>query len=175
MFDFFQKIKNRLKKRTVNVHSLPLKHDRATWVETWMQIARTIAEMRSYDPRLKVGAIIVTADNTRMLSLGYNGSACGMPNVPESLEPGKSGFVHAEINCCIKCDYHVTQDKVMYVTHSPCLDCAKVLLNANIKCVVYDQPYRDMSGVELLKSAGVAVYSVEEAIVIERHGKATGR
>jgi dCMP deaminase len=146
---------------------------RMTWAETWMSIAKTIADMRSYDPRLKVGAIVVSEDNTQMLALGYNGNAKGLPNVPESLEPGKSGFVHAEANCLIKCDYHYAQRKIMYVTHSPCQMCAKMIINGNIFRVIYDDVYRDMSGADLLKSAGIQVYSLDEAILIERHEQAT--
>lgn len=143
------------------------KPERPSWPETWMTVAFTMAE-RSYDPRLKVGAIVVSADNTQMLSVGYNGNYRGGPHVHESSEPGKSGFIHAEVNSLVKCDFNFPKKKHMYVTHSPCRDCAKLIINAEIARVVYKVPYRDTSGVELLRSAGVEVLSYEEAILTPR-------
>lgn len=138
--------------------------ERPFWAETWMQVARVMAD-RSYDPHLKVGAIIVLEDNTQMLSEGYNGNYKGGPHQHESTEPGKSGFIHAEINALVKCDYNFAKAKHMYVTHSPCRDCAKLIINAEIKRVVFGIPYRDTSGIDLLRSVGVEVLSVEEAIL----------
>jgi len=114
-----------------------------------MSIAKTVAE-RSYDPRLKVGAIVVSDDNTRLLSLGYNGNYRGGPNQPDSSDPGLSGFIHAEVNALVKCDYNFNRKKVMYLTHSPCLQCAKLIINADISSVVYGIDYRDPAGIELL-------------------------
>ena len=138
---------------------------RPTWPETWMTIARSIAE-RSYDPRLKVGTIIVTEDNTQMLSMGYNGNYKGGPHEPESFELGSSGFIHSEINALLKCDYHHPLKKHMYITHSPCRSCAKCIINGGIRRVVYDVKYRDLSGIELLRDVGVEIYSLSEAILI---------
>lgn len=129
-----------------------------------MNIARVIATSRSYDPRLKVAAIIVTDDNTQMLALGYNGNARGLPNEPESLEPGRSGMIHAEVNALIKCDFNHPKRKIMYVTHSPCRDCAKLIINAGISTVIYGELYRDSSGIDLLRSGGVLVMSIDDAI-----------
>lgn len=139
------------------------KSERPTWAETWMTVARAIAQ-RSYDPRLQVGAIIVSCDNTRVLSVGYNGNYKGGPHVHESEEPGKSGFLHAEANSLIKCDFNFSKKKHMYVTHMPCKDCAKLIINAEIARVVYDMPYRLTEGVDLLKSVGIEVFNLEEAI-----------
>jgi len=139
-------------------------NQRASWPETWMTVARAIA-LRSYDPRLQVGAIIVSEDNTQMLSVGYNGNYKGGPNEHESSEPGKSGFIHAEVNSLVKCDFNFAKRKHMYVTHSPCRDCAKLIVNAEIARVVYEIPYRDPSGLDLLRSVGIEVMSVEEAIL----------
>lgn len=141
--------------------------DRPTWAETWMQVARTIAE-RSYDPRLKVGAIIVSEDNTQVLSVGYNGNYKGGPNEAESQEPGKSGMIHAEVNALIKCDFHHPKKKHMYVTTSPCIACAKLIINADIIKVVYNSVYRDPAGIDLLESVGVTVCSLEETSVEDR-------
>jgi len=129
---------------------------RASWDETWMGICRAVSQ-RSPDPDHKVGAIVITDDNTQMLSLGYNGDHAGGPNTRESDEPGHSGFLHAEINALIKCDFNIAKRKVMYVTLSPCRMCAKAIVNARIDEVVYADEYRDRSGIDLLAGAGVRV------------------
>lgn len=140
---------------------------RPTWPQTWMSIARVIAE-RSYDPRLKVGAIVVSSDNTQMLSGGYNGNYAGGPHEHESPEPGMSGFIHAEVNALVKLDFNFAKDKHMFITHSPCRMCAKLIINAGIRRVVYGIEYRDPSGVDLLKSVGIWALSFENAVAIEK-------
>ncbi len=132
---------------------------RPSWDYTWMGVCYRIAQ-RSVDPIHKVGAIIITDDNTQMLALGYNGDHAGGPNERESEEPGCSGFLHAEINALIKCDFNVGKRKVMYVTLAPCKMCAKAIVNARIDEVVFNEEYRDMTGVELLRSCGVKVRSL---------------
>jgi dCMP deaminase len=136
--------------------------ERVRWEDTWMDIARTIARNRSPDPRLQVCAIIVTDDNASMLALGYNGGIVGGSNEPASVEPGKSEFLHAELNACIKCPFHHPKKKIMYVTASPCRDCARIIVNAGISKVVYDEAYRDMGGVEILRSAGIEVIKLSD-------------
>lgn len=138
---------------------------RVSWPAVWMNVAHEIAE-RSYDPRRKVGAIIVSGDNTQVLSVGYNGNYKGGSHEPDSLEPGKSGFIHAEVNALLKCDFNSFKEKHMYVTTMPCINCAKCIINAGIDVVVYDETYRDQTGVELLMSVGIVVRSLNEAILI---------
>ncbi len=135
---------------------------RPSWPQTWMDVAHVISK-RSPDPRLKVAAIVVPEDNTGILAQGYNGGPKGLYNAPVSTEPGKSGFIHAEANCLIKCPYHFPLKKHMYVTHSPCPECCRLIVNAGISRVVYDVPYRDLSGLDMLKQAGVEVMTLEEA------------
>lgn len=137
---------------------------RCSWPETWMSIAHVISQ-RSYDPTLKVGVIIVSNDNSQMLSIGYNGNYKGGPNIRESIEPGQSGFIHAEVNALVKCDFNFSKKKHMYLTHSPCRACAKLIVNAEITTIVYNIPYRDISGLNILKLAGINVFSLEEAII----------
>jgi dCMP deaminase len=128
-----------------------------------MEIARVISE-RSYDPKLKVGAIIVSEDNTQMLSVGYNGNYKGGPHCHESSVPGESGFTHAEVNALVKCDYNFPKKKHMYVTHSPCRACSKLIINAEISKVVYLHPYRDQSGLDLMRSVGIEVVSYGDTL-----------
>lgn len=137
--------------------------NRPAWHEVWMKIAWNISE-RSYDPRLKVGAIVVSNDNTRLLSLGYNGNYRGGPNESESTEPGQSGMIHAEVNALIKCDYNFNRKKIMYLTHSPCTSCAKLIVNADISHVIFDVDYRDIMGLQILTNSGIEVNRLSELI-----------
>lgn len=138
--------------------------ERPSWPETWMKIAWSISD-RSYDPRLKVGAIVVSDDNTRLLSLGYNGNYRGGPNEPESDVPGQSGMIHAEVNALIKCDYNFNRKKIMYLTHAPCPSCSKLIVNADISTVIYDVDYRDLSGLQILRNSGVEVIRLNDLII----------
>ena len=129
---------------------------RPSWDDVWSDFALAIAK-RSYDPRHQVGAVVVSCDNTGVLAIGYNGNYSGGPNEPESMDPGHTGFIHAEINALLKMDYNNHKRKIMYVTLSPCRMCAKAIINAGISEVVYNNEYRDTSGVDLMKSAGIVV------------------
>lgn len=119
-----------------------------------MEVAHAISQ-RSYDKRYKVGAVVVSDDNTQLLSLGYNGNYAGGPNEADSEEPGQSGFLHAEINALLKLDYNNPKRKKMYLTLSPCQMCAKAIVNAGIDEVVYHEEYRDLTGVKILQDSGV--------------------
>ena len=105
----------------------------------------------------QVGAVIVTDKNTQVLAIGYNGNYAGGPNEVESTTPGASGMIHAEINAMIKLDYNNPNRKIMYVTLSPCRDCAKAIVNGGISEVVYCEEYRNTSGLELLREVGITV------------------
>ncbi len=130
--------------------------NRPSWDKIWMQMAEIIAQ-RSHHPNFKVGALIVTSDNTQVLSLGYNGNAKGMSNVPQSDKPGCSGLLHAEINALLKLDYNNPKDKVMYLTLSPCENCSMAIINSGIKKVVYKDKYRNTQGIDNLLSVGIEV------------------
>jgi len=130
------------------------KLQRPTWDQVWMETAKILSR-RSVDPRFQVGAVIVTEDNTQVLAVGYNGDHRGGPNEVESKEPGQSGFIHAEINALIKCDFNHPKGKKMYLTLSPCRQCAKAIINGGIREVIYLEEYRDRSGTKLLEGAGV--------------------
>ena len=129
---------------------------RPTWNKIWMDFAYSISS-RSVDPRHQVGAVVVTDANTQVLAVGYNGNYTGGPNEVESLIPGESGMIHAEINALLKMDYNNPKKKIMYVTLSPCRMCAKAIVNSGISTVVYSEEYRDTSSLEILRSAGIEV------------------
>ena len=133
-----------------------MSNSRPDWDTIWMDMAYSIAR-RSYDSKHKVGAVVVTSDNTSVLALGYNGNWSGGPNCRDSHEHGKSGFIHAEINALLKMDYHNHKKKIMYVTLSPCAMCAKAIINAGIDSVVYHEFYSQSDGINLLREAGIEV------------------
>ena len=133
-----------------------MKQSRPDWDSIWMDFAHLIAK-RSYDPRYQVGAVIVTEKNTQVLAIGYNGNYMGGPNEVESTTPGESGMIHAEINALIKLDYNNPSRKIMYLTLSPCRNCAKAIINGGISEVVFCEQYRCTSGIELLEEAGLTV------------------
>ena len=128
--------------------------------EMFMEIADTVA-LRSTCKRAQVGAILVV--DKRMISMGYNGSPAGMAHcidvgcLEAPNEPGCVRTVHAEANViafAAKVGI-ATNGGTLYSTHAPCINCAKLLINAGIKRIVYHTPYRDPAGLNLLKEAGI--------------------
>jgi dCMP deaminase len=123
------------------------------WHKFYMNMAKEFAKM-SQDPRLKVGAVIVTVEG--ILYPGFNGWEKGGTNEPDSLEPGQSGTVHAECNACIKFNPTIHKNCKMYLTDSPCAVCARMIVNTQaISEVYYEREYRITKGVEILKERGI--------------------
>lgn len=124
-----------------------------------MSFAHDISK-RSLDAKHKVGAVIVNEDNTQVLAVGYNGDQKGGPNKRDSMKVGCSGFIHAEINALIKCDYNYPKKKKMYLTLSPCTVCAKAIVNAGISEVIYCSFYPNSEeSIKILSDAGIVVRS----------------
>ena len=129
---------------------------RPGWDQIWSDFSIVISK-RSVDPKHKVGCVIVSEDNTQVYAVGYNGDQKGGPNLRDSNKTGCSGFIHAEINALIKCDYNTSKNKKMYLTLSPCDICAKAIINAGIKEVIYIEKYQQGSGIDILQNAGITV------------------
>lgn len=132
---------------------------RPSWDNIWLDFASTISK-RSYDPHFQVGCCVVSEDNCQVLAIGYNGNHKGGPNERESQTPGESGFIHAEINALIKLDYNNPKKKKMYLTLSPCRQCAKAIINGGIDKVFFKTVYRDTSGIDLLRDSGIIVEQI---------------
>lgn len=110
---------------------------------------------RSLCSRLKVGAVITTPDMRRVLSIGYNGPARGLPHDRcQSNKPGACGCLHAEDNAIAQVDSTVP-DKILFVTHQPCEQCAQRIIQAGISKVFYSMTYRSDVGATLLNSVGI--------------------
>lgn len=130
--------------------------------KTFIEIAKIMAQ-NSYAERLKVGAVLAKED--RILATGYNGTPSGYTNECEYIDPvtgekkTKKVVVHAEQNLLCFCAKHGIKTKgcTLYITHSPCIECAKMIASTGIKEVVYSEDYRCLEGVEMLKELGVNV------------------
>lgn len=127
----------------------------------YLRMASIWAE-NSYCTRRKVGALIVK--DKMIISDGYNGTPSGFENVCE-LENGttKPYVLHAEANAITKIarSGNNSEGATLYVTASPCLECAKLIIQSGIKRVVYSEKYRLEDGIELLKRARVEVEYID--------------
>ena len=129
----------------------------------YIRMASIWAE-NSYCTRRQVGALIVK--NQRIISDGYNGTPSGFENVCEDGNNVTKPYVlHAEANAITKIarSNNSSEGATLYVTASPCIECAKLIIQAGIKRVVYSEKYRLEAGIELLKRANIeVVYSNKE-------------
>lgn len=131
----------------------------------YIKVAQLCAK-NSYAVNLQVGAIIVK--DGQIMSDGFNGTPCGFENKCEV--KGIDGtlytlsyVLHAESNAILKCAKYgrPTNGSTLYITHSPCIECAKLIIQAGIIRVVYLENYRKAEGLELLKKAGINVEKFE--------------
>ncbi len=121
----------------------------------YLRMARIWAE-NSYCVRRKVGALLVK--ERTIISDGFNGTPAGFENVCEDEEGITKRYVlHAEANAITKVarSNNSADDSTLYVTASPCLDCAKLIIQAGIRRVVFSELYRITDGVDLLVRAGI--------------------
>lgn len=139
---------------------------RPTRDETAMEIAHVIAKQGTCD-RLQVGAVIHRQG--RIVATGYNGVPSGLPHCDHAHEQIEVGSdrgcqiaVHAESNAIAFAAKHglAIGGCDMTVTHMPCVDCAKLIINAGISSVVFEHPYRKTEGIELLTRARIRVVNL---------------
>ena len=112
----------------------------------------------SYCVRRKVGALVVK--NNMIISDGYNGTPTGFENICEDENNVSKPYVlHAEANAITKLarSSNSSDGATLYVTASPCIECAKLIIQSGIKRVIYTEQYRLTDGVDLLKRAGIEV------------------
>ena len=131
------------------------KYDKA-----YLKMARELGNL-SYCERRKVGALIVK--DRMIISDGYNGTPTGMENICEDEENYTKWYVlHAEANAIMKVasSTQSCSGATLYVTLSPCKDCSKLIYQAGIVRVVYIDQYKDTTGIDFLKDAGVEVVQI---------------
>ena len=135
---------------------------RPSFEKIYLDLARVLAQ-RSTCKRLAVGTVITSTDYRKVLAVGYNGNASGLPNSCDRDEPGNCGCLHSEENAVINCDAPRSTEKIVFVTHLPCVGCAKRLINlGNVRKVIYGEDYRVRDSVELLRSVGIEAVKLEE-------------
>jgi dCMP deaminase len=139
------------------------------FIKAYMTTAQTFAEL-SYARRLKVGAIVVKDD--RIISIGYNGMPAGWdnncehemkwPNGEIRFLETKTEVLHAESNAIAKLarSNESGDDATMFITHSPCIECAKLIYQSGIKKVYYGVQYRDDTGILFLEKSKIFVEQV---------------
>ena len=138
-------------------------------IQAYMDTAERFAEL-SHARRLHVGAIVVKDD--RIISIGYNGMPAGWENDCENVvgyknnEPvlkTKPEVLHAESNAIAKLarSSESGRDASIFITHAPCMDCAKLIYQSGISSVYYRNSYRDMAGLNFLTKSGIEVTKTE--------------
>ena len=137
--------------------------------QSYMQTAKTFAEL-SHARRLKVGAIIVKDD--RIISIGYNGMPAGWdnncehemkwPNGEIRFLETKEEVLHAETNAIAKLarSNESGEGASLFVTHSPCIQCAKLIYQSGINTVYYGTQYRDDKGLKFLEQSNINVFQL---------------
>lgn len=123
-----------------------------------MDIAKRTAQL-SYCNRRKVGAVLVSSDGRNIIAYGYNGTVSGFPNVCE-LPDGTTDndhVLHAETNAIMKAarSGYSTDKTTLYVTVSPCINCAKLIIQSGVKRVVYNEDYHNTDGLSILNKSGI--------------------
>ena len=130
--------------------------------QRYLEMARVWAQ-NSYCQRRQVGALVVKQG--MIISDGYNGTPSGFENICED-ETGvtKPYVLHAEANAITKLarSNNNSEGATIYITASPCIECAKLIIQSGIKRVVYGEKYRLMDGIELLERAGIEVVYLAE-------------
>jgi dCMP deaminase len=138
------------------------------FINAYMDVAERFAELSSAR-RLHVGAIVVKDD--RIISIGYNGMPAGWDNDCEDKVWTQDGdytlktkpeVLHAETNAIAKLakSNESGMGATMFITHAPCLDCAKLIYQSGIGSVLYRNAYRDTSGITFLEKSGIQVTQI---------------
>ena len=133
------------------------------WIDAFMDTAERFAQLSSAT-RLKVGSIIVK-DN-RIISIGYNGMPAGWDNDCEYwFEDGDIGsgwktkpeVLHAEENAIVKLarSHESGEGAIMFMTHAPCINCARLIYGSGIKQIYYKNTYRSLDGLTFLEKCGI--------------------
>lgn len=134
--------------------------------QRYLAMAR-IWSQNSYCVRRQVGAIMVK--NKMIISDGYNGTPSGFENQCEENDVTKPYVLHAEANAITKVakSNNSSEGATMYITASPCIECAKLIIQAGISRVVFSEVYRNTDGLDLLRRAGIEVLQIDEEIIIK--------
>lgn len=139
-------------------------HKQGTLDKRYLRMARIWAE-NSYCERRKVGAIIVK--DQMIISDGYNGTPAGFENVCEDSDGMTKPYVlHAEANAITKVarSNNSSEGSTLYITASPCMECAKLIIQSGIKRVVFNELYRIHDGIDLLRRANIECVHISDLV-----------
>jgi dCMP deaminase len=131
------------------------------YIRAHLEVARIYGKLSSAK-RLQVGCIIVKDD--RIISIGYNGMPTGGSNICEKNNKSKPEVLHAETNAITKLAKSTEsgQDSYMFCTFAPCVNCAKLILQSGIKEFHYENDYKNLDGIKLLKKySNVTIFKHE--------------
>jgi len=146
------------------------------FVDTYMDVANRFSQL-SYAVRLQVGAVIVKDD--RIIAYGYNGTPSGWDNTCEDLiridDVGspvlktKPGVLHAESNAIAKLakSPESGDGATIFITHSPCIECSKLIYQSGIKRVYFGEQYRNTDGIDFLKASKIDVVKVDKQSIAQ--------
>ena len=129
-------------------------------IETFTKILKNIKDL-SNSSTTKVGCIALRKDFSKIASFGYNGSYSGAEQNSEtgteedSLIPGESGFIHAEVNMIAKFKEYDPENYIVLLTLSPCKMCTKILVNAGFKHVYWIDNYRSLEHLEIFNQCKI--------------------
>ena len=161
IFYYIMTEKNRMQTDVNDEERLRLKQTQLD--KRYLRMAEIWAE-NSYCTRRKVGCLVVK--EKRIISDGYNGTPSGFENVCEDENNLTKPYVlHAEANAITKLarSHNNSDGATIYVTDSPCIECAKLIIQAGIKRLVYSRQYRLTDGIELLERAGIEIVYIEQS------------
>ena len=143
------------------------KKERPSFESVYMNFAKEISN-RSSCHRLQVGTVITSTDFRKVLAVGYNGNAAGLTNGCDRDEVGNCGCLHSEENAVINCDSPRSVEKFVFVTHLPCIMCAKRLINlGNVKKVFFETDYRKRESIHALVTAGIQIFKIDGGNIAE--------
>lgn len=140
-------------------------------IDTYSKILEEIASL-SNSSSTKVSCMALRYDFSKIASFGYNGSYSGATINPktgteeESLEPGRSGFIHAEINMIAKFQERDPENYIVMLTYSPCSHCMKVLINSGFKYIFWINEYRIKDHLNILDDLGIQYGTMEDLKII---------
>ena len=140
-------------------------------IQVFTDFVSQVSEL-SVSKTLKVGAIAVKIDFSKIGSFGYNGSYTGAPSNPttggeeESLDSGLSGFVHAEMNLVAKFHESDPENYIVLLTHSPCDVCMKLIINTGFRYVFWKDEYRKTDHLSAFESVGILSGNFDTLITV---------
>ncbi|MCX6783277.1 MAG: deaminase [Candidatus Levybacteria bacterium] len=143
------------------------------FIEFYMRIAEETALLSSAI-RLKVGGIAVKDD--KIISIGYNGTPSGWDNNCEYMLDGKlktkDEVIHSEINILMKIarSNESSLNCILFLTHSPCIECAKAIYQSGIGKIIYKEDFRSMDGVNFLQKCGIPITKYNKEIERGKNG-----